>query len=352
VTFTCLTELEAAARAVLPPPVYDFFAGGADDENTLRENVSAFDRLRLVPRVLCGTGLPDLSTPLVGAGTTMPVVLAPTAFHRLADPDGERATARAASAAGVVMVLSMASTVAVEEVLDAHRDVDAGAPAPWFQLYPQPDDDFTRRLVGRVEAAGCGALVVSVDSPVFGYRRRDVHNGFLDLPPGLHCENLRDPDTGAVRSIAFVPDLHWRHLERLRATTALPLVLKGIAHPDDALLAIAHGASALIVSNHGGRQLDGMPAAIDLLPPVAAAVDGRIPVLMDGGVRRGTDVVKALALGATAVGVGRPVLWALATGGASGVTRMLDLLRAELSRALALCGVARPSDLSRGVLCG
>jgi 4-hydroxymandelate oxidase len=352
VSITCLADLEAAARELLPPPVYDFFAGGADDENTVRDNVSAFDRLRLVPRVLRGAGRPELSTPLVGAGTTMPVVLAPTAFHRLANDDGERATARAASAAGVVMVVSMAATVAIEEVLDAHRGVDPHAPPPWFQLYPQPDDAFTQRLVKRVEAAGCGALVISVDSPVFGHRRRDVRNGFLDLPDGLHCENLRDPDSGALRPIAFTPDLHWTHVERLRETTALPLVLKGIAHPDDARLAVAHGAAAVVVSNHGGRQLDGMPAAIDLLPSIVDAVGGRIPVLMDGGVRRGTDVVRALARGATAVGVGRPVLWGLAVGGAAGVTRMLDLLRAELERALALCGVARPSEVPGSVLCG
>ncbi|GIJ49460.1 alpha-hydroxy-acid oxidizing enzyme [Virgisporangium aliadipatigenens] len=341
--------MEAAARELLPPPVYDFFAGGADDENTLRDNVSAFDRLRLVPRVLCGAGRPDLPTPPVGA---MPVVLAPTAFHRLAHEDGERATARAASAAGVVMVVSMAATVAVEEVLDAHRGVDPDAPAPWFQLYPQPDKAFMERLVKRVEAAGCGAFVLSVDSPVFGHRRRDVRNGFLDLPEGLHCENLRDPDTGAVRTIAFDPRSGWDCVRRLRETTPLPLWLKGIAHPDDARLAVRHGAAGIVVSNHGGRQLDGMPAAIDLLPSIVDAVGGRIPVLMDGGVRRGTDVVKALALGATAVGVGRPVLWGLATAGEAGVTRMLDLLRAEISRALALCGVARPSDLTRSVLCG
>jgi len=195
-------------------------------------------------------------------------------------------------------------------------------------------------------------VVVSVDSPVFGYRERDLRNGFLDLPGGLVCENMRDPDDPEkVRSIEFAPDLTWESIEWLRTRTELPVVLKGVAHPGDAELAIAHGADAIIVSNHGGRQLDTQPAAIKLLPPIAEAVAGRVPVLLDGGVRRGTDVVKAMALGATAVGIGRPVLWGLAVDGETGVRDVLEILTAELVRALTLCGCRTPAEATLAATC-
>jgi len=339
-----LADLQARARLRLPDAVYDFFAGGADDEVTLRANEAAFGRIELIPRVLRGAASRDLGVHLLGSQSSMPVMIAPTAFHRLAHEDGERATARAAAAAGVVMVLSMASTVAIEDVANAADGGDL-----WFQLGIQPDRDFTEALVRRAEAAGCTALVLSVDSPVFGHRERDLRNGFVDLPDGLCAENLRDP-SGRVRRIEFVPELDWRDVDWLRELTALPIVLKGVAHPADADLAVHRGADAIVVSNHGGRQLDTVPAAVDLLPPIAAAVDGRIPVLLDGGVRRGTDVVKALALGAAAVGIGRPVLWALAVGGEEGVRQALELLRAELDRALALCGCGSPADVDRGLV--
>jgi 4-hydroxymandelate oxidase len=316
-------DLEAAARRRLDPAVYDYFAGGADDEITLRENEAAFARLRLVPRVLRGpVASPEVT--LLGARASMPVIVAPTAFHRLAHDDGELATARAAAAAGTIMVVSMAATVAVEEIA-------ASGASLWFQLFVQPDRGFTEALVRRAEAAGCGALVVSVDTPVFGRRERDVRNGFHELPDGVRCAHMDG------RSIAFSP-LSWDDVEWLRTATTLPIALKGIVHPEDARLAVGRGVDALVVSNHGGRQLDTMPASIDLLPGVVDAVDGAVPVLMDGGVRRGTDVVKALALGAAAVGVGRPVVWGLAVDGQEGVLQVLELLRIELESALALCG--------------
>ena len=327
-----IRDLESRARAALDPAVYDFFAGGAGDEVTLRENEAAFGRLGLVPRVLRGGGDRKLDVEVLGRLMPMPVVVAPTAFHRLAHPDGELATARAAAAAGVTMVVSMAATVAVERIAEAGGDL-------WFQLYVQPDREFTERVVRRAEAAGCRALVVTVDSPVHGRRERDLRNAFLDLPPGLACAHLEG------RSIAFMADLAWRHLDWLRGVTSLPIVLKGVVHPDDARLAVGAGVDGLVVSNHGGRQLDSIPATLDLLPEVASAVEGRIPVLLDGGVRRGTDVLKALALGAAAVGVGRPVLWGLAADGQAGVTAVLDLLRDELSAALALCGHVSARDV-------
>ncbi|MFG1701086.1 alpha-hydroxy acid oxidase [Nonomuraea sp. NPDC049309] len=352
-----LCDVEAAARERLAPAHYDYFAGGAGEEITLRANVAAFDRLALVPRVLRGAGRPETAVTLLGCRASMPVLIAPTAFHRLADPQGERATARAAAAAETIMIVSMAATVAVE-------DVAAAAPGAtlWFQLYVQPDLAFTERIVRRAESAGCRALVVTADSPVMGVRRRDIRNGFLDLPAHLHCENLRDGPGGPVRPIAMWPELSWEHLHVLRGMTDLPIVVKGVTHPADARLAVEHGAAAIMVSNHGGRQLDGVPAAIDLLPDIVAEVArttgssaggagggadrAAVPVLMDGGVRRGTDVVKALALGAAAVAVGRPVLWGLAAGGEAGVADVLGLLRAEVEQAMTLCGCAGAGDLT------
>ena len=340
-----LREFEVEARRRLDPTIYDYFAGGADDEVTLRANESAFGRIGLVPRVLRGAGEPELGLTLLGCRTSMPILIAPTAFHRLAHVDGERATARAAASAGTAMIVSMASTVPLEEVaVEAQATAQAGTAQLWFQLYLQPDLQFTESIVRRAEAAGCKALVVTVDSPVFGRRERDLRNGFVDLPQGLYCENLRQP--GGIREIVFSPEFSWDHIHWLREMTALKIVLKGILHPADARLAVEHGADAIFVSNHGGRQLDSVPATIDLLPAIAEAIDGRIPVLMDGGIRRGTDVVKALALGANAVAVGRPVLWGLAVAGEAGVKQVLEMLRSELVRALALCGCTSPQDVS------
>jgi 4-hydroxymandelate oxidase len=324
-----LAELAQAARERLDPVRYDYFAGGADDELTLRANEDVFRRVRLLPRVLRG-GSRTLATTLAGTPAASPVLIAPTAFHRLAHPDGEVATARAAAATGTVMIVSMASTVAVEAVASTGATL-------WFQLYLQSDRGFTASLVKRAEAAGCRALVVTVDSPVFGRHVRDVRNRFTDLPPGFTCENMRDA-TGSVRDIEFAAEVSWADLDWLRSMTGLPVVVKGVLHPDDARLAVEHGVAAIIVSNHGGRQLDTAVTTLEALPAIADAVAGRVPLILDGGVRRGTDVVKAGALGAAAVAVGRPVVWGLALDGAAGVSWVLTRLRDELDRALALCG--------------
>jgi 4-hydroxymandelate oxidase len=338
-----LRDLELEARKCLDPAIYDFFAGGADDEVTLRANEAAFARIALVPRVLRSAGEPEVGLTLLGCRTSMPVLIAPTAFHRLAHPDGERATARAAATAETIMIASMASTVAIEEMAAEARTVAGVEANLWFQLYLQPDLQFTGSIIRRAEVAGCKALVVTVDSPVFGRRERDLRNGFLDLPPGLYCENLREPR--GVRRIVFSCEFSWDHIRWLRKATSLKIVLKGILHPADAHLAVEHGVDAVIVSNHGGRQLDTVPATVDVLPAIAESIDGRIPVLIDGGIRRGTDVVKALALGANAVAVGRPVLWGLAAGGEDGVRQMLEIFRSEFARALALCGCSSVRDL-------
>jgi 4-hydroxymandelate oxidase len=356
-----LRELEAEARLHLDARVYDFYAGGADDEMTVRANEAAFAAMGLVPRVLRPIARHAVDVTLMGAHASMPIVIAPTAFHRLAHPDGERATARAAARAGTIMIVSMASTVAIEEIAAAAREAAAGrdavggsGPHLWFQLYIQPDLGFTEAIIRRAEAAGCTALVVSVDSAAFGRRERDLRNGFLDLPPGMCCENMRllpgDGEAGPARPFVFSPELSWQHIDWLRNVTALKLALKGVAHPDDARLAAEHGIDALVVSNHGGRQLDTMPAAIELLPAVVDAVDGRMPLLLDGGVRRGTDIVKAVALGASAVAIGRPVLWGLAVAGETGVAHALEMLRSELHRALSLCGCGSLQDVTRDLV--
>jgi 4-hydroxymandelate oxidase len=333
-----LRDAEAAARARLDPVYYDYFASGAQDEVTVAANEAAFRRRSLVPRVLRGCGPPRLATTVLGQGTSMPVLMAPTAFHRLAWPEAEVATGRAAAAADVIMIAAMLSTVTVEEIA-------ATGAALWFQLYIQPDLAFTESLVRRAEAAGCRALVVTVDSPALGRNERGDRNDFHDLPPGVFCANMGG--AGHVRQVVLSPEISWSHVDWLRGITSLPILLKGILHPADARLAVERGVDGIVVSNHGGRQLDTTPASLDRLEVIAEAVAGRVPLLMDGGVRRGTDVAKALALGASAVAVGRPVLWGLAAAGEAGVLRVLDLLRAELTNALTLLGAASPADLTR-----
>jgi len=347
---TSLAELHARARERLAPEHYDYFAGGAADEVALAENERAFSRLALLPRVLRG-GTRRSAVELPGTTATMPVFVSPTAFHRLAHPEGEPATARATAAAGTVLIASMAATVAIGDITAAARATDPAA-AVWFQLYLQSRPAVTETLVRRAEDAGCGALVVTVDSPVFGRRERDRRNGFTDLPAGLSAENMRDlpgAPPGAVQDIEMVP-LSWADLDRLRGMTTLPVLLKGVLHPDDAHLAVEHGVDGIVVSNHGGRQFDAAPAPIEVLPRIAEVVGGRIPLLLDGGVRRGSDVALALALGATAAGVGRPVLWGLAADGERGVRQVLELLREEFDETLALCGASGPADLTRDLV--
>lgn len=337
--------LEPAARGVLSEAAYHYYAGGAEDETTLRANRAAFGRFYLRPRVLVDVGQVDTAIELLGQRLSMPILLAPTAFQRLAHPQGEKASARAARAAGTLLVASTLSNTRIE-------DTAAAAPGPlWFQLYVFRQREITRALVERAEAAGCTAICLTVTVPVQGNRERDTRTGFR-LPPELEMANftgLRQavfPQGAGSGLEAFIgrefdPTLTWGAVEWLRSITRLPLVLKGIVTPEDAALAVEHGADAVIVSNHGGRQLDCAEPTLLALPRVAEAVSGRIPVLMDGGIRRGTDVVKALALGARAVLIGRPALWGLAVGGQAGVERVLEMLRGELRRTLALLG--RPS---------
>lgn len=348
--YICLQDFEDEAQRKLKPEYYDYFAGGAQDELSLRDNRSAFERIRLRPRALRGGFQGGLERSLLDVRLSMPVVIAPTAFHCLAHPDGECATARAARDADTLMIISMASTTPVEEITAADFAADTRRRRFWFQLYIQPDRTFTAELIARVEAAGCSGLVVTIDSPIFGRHERDLRNSFLDLPQGLDCPNMKRPGEEACREIEFDPNLVWQDIDWLRSITRLPVILKGVAHPKDAALAVAHGVSALIVSNHGGRQLDTVSSSIELLPEVIGAVRGKLPVLVDGGIRRGTDVLKALALGASAVAIGRPVLWGLAVAGQEGVTRVLESLREELLDALMLCGCESLDTLDEEIL--
>jgi 4-hydroxymandelate oxidase len=346
-------EFETIARAHLDGGVFDFFAGGAEDERTVAENRRAFGRLALCPRVLVDVSHVDLTADILGTRAGFPLILAPTALNQLAHPDGEFAAARAAAAAGLIYVVSTNASMTIEDIAKATTG------PLWFQLYVHRDRELTISLIERAEAAGYRALMLTVDTPRLGRRERDLRTGF-GLPPHITTVNLRrqGPATGSEapapyhQEVAnqFDPSLTWDILGWLRARTDLPIVVKGILSPADAAHAVASGAAGLVVSNHGGRQLDGAIATIDALPPIAEVVADRIPVLLDGGIRRGTDIVKALALGARAVMIGRPYLWALAAAGEAGVTRLLDLLRAEFESAMALCGCAGVAAIDRSLV--
>lgn len=340
-------DFERAARRVLTRQAYDYYRSGADGERTLRENARAFERWILRPHVLADVAERDLSIELFGDRFASPVGVAPTAYHKLATPDGEAATARACAATGTLFVVSTLATTTLE-------DVAAAAPGPrWFQLYVHKDRGFTRSLVERAHAAGYRALALTADTPLLGRRLRDVRNGFA-LPEGLTMANLPAQASSDGRPASalqsYVASRHdasltWKDLAWLRSIAPMPLVLKGVLRGDDAARAVSEGVDAVWVSNHGARQLDGVAATIDALPEVVTAVEGRVPVLLDGGVRWGTDVLKALALGARAVMIGRPLLWGLAAGGEQGAAQVLGLLREELSTAMALAGTRTIADI-------
>jgi len=339
-------DFEREAHAVLEPAVFEYVTGGGADEQTLRDNRAAFERLRLLPRVLRGVSATTRTT-VLGLPVDVPILTAPVAYLRTVHGDGDIAVARAAERAGTIQVLSTLSNDALEEVASAAP----GAPR-FFQLYPYRDDGATRAVIERAQAAGFRALVVTVDTVVIGLREREVRHGFaLPAGLGLPCVPVpaghEGPITPADVNALMTETLTWGDIERFAGLTDMPVLVKGVLHPDDARLALEHGAAGVVVSNHGGRQLDGVPAAIDALEPVAAAVEGRAEVLLDSGVRRGTDILKALCLGARAVLIGRPMAYALAVGGEAGVAELLSLLRQELATALTLAGCASPADTSR-----
>jgi L-lactate dehydrogenase (cytochrome) len=369
-----IDDLRRRARRRLPRAVFDFIDGGAEDEYTLHRNHAAFARLTFRPRVLVDTGRRDQSTTVLGQRLSSPLILAPTGLCGMAAPRGEVLAARAATRTGTIFTLSSMSAVTIEDVM---REV----PGPhWFQLYVWRDRDLTRSLVERAAAAGYRAMVLTVDVPVLGQRERDLRNG-ATIPPRITVRNafetlqkvawlagmLRNPRIdfvnvarpsqarGALALGPFVnsqfdPTVSWDDLTWFRSIWSGPLLLKGIMSAEDAKRALDHGVDGIVVSNHGGRQLDGLPAAIEVLPEIADAVASAVELILDGGVRRGTDVVKAIALGARACMIGRPYLYGLGAAGQAGVERALAILSAEIDRAQALLGLPTLADLDRSVV--
>ena len=349
-----LAEFERHARTHLPKQVYDYYRSGAHDEYTLRDNCDAFARILLRPRALVDVSSIDPSTTILGTKVSSPICIAPTAMQCMAHPDGEMATARAAASVGSLMVLSSLSTTNLSVIGTAPEG------PRWFQLYIYKDRAVTLKLVRAAEAAGFLAIALTVDTPFFGTREDDVRNGFA-MPSHLSLANFATPEfakefitektggSGLAKYAAslFDASICWKDLEWLRSITKLPVVVKGILTAEDATLAVNHGASAVLVSNHGARQLDTVAATIDALPEIVKAVGDRCEVYLDGGVRRGTDVLKALALGARAVFIGRPVLWGLAYGGENGVRAVMECMQKELTLAMGLTGVAKVADIKR-----
>jgi isopentenyl diphosphate isomerase/L-lactate dehydrogenase-like FMN-dependent dehydrogenase len=332
-SFVTVDDYEPIARERLPADVYDYLAGGAGDEWTLLENHRAFERWTLRPRFLRAVGEPDPSCEVLGTRVSAPILVAPWAYQRLVHPDGELATARAAAAAATIMVVSTTT-------MDYLEEVAAAAPGPkWWQLYVFDDRNATAAMLDRVVAAGFEAICLTVDFPTNGLRHRDTRSGF-QMPIGLPDDEL-----------TYDPMLSWDDLGWIRERTpGLPLVVKGILTAEDAILAADAGVDAIVVSNHGGRQLDSSPATITVLPEIVDAVGGRMPVLLDGGIRRGTDVLKALALGARAVLIGRPCAWGLAVAGEEGVIDVLRILREELRNAMALSGCRSLEEIASSLV--
>lgn len=333
-------DFEALAAERLEAGAHGYYAGGAGDELTLRDNVEAYRRWQLRPRLLVDVAACSTAATVLGHEISMPLLVAPVAFQRVAHPEGELAMARAAKAAGTIMCLSTIATTTPAEV------AATGAPR-WFQLYVFKDEGVTRDLIAEARDNGFTALLLTVDAPVRGNRERDLRTAFV-IPADVRVASIgRGGVTPKEVFDMITPSLTWRDLERISAEAGIPLLVKGILTAEDAILACEHGAAGIVVSNHGGRQLDGVSATIDALPEVVEAVSGRVEVLVDGGIRRGTDVVKALALGARAVLAGRAPLWGLTVDGEEGARRVLELLREEILTSLRLLGATSPADVTR-----
>jgi isopentenyl diphosphate isomerase/L-lactate dehydrogenase-like FMN-dependent dehydrogenase len=335
-------DYETLAQSRLQPAIWDYCQGGSEDELTLKANRTSFERIHLRPRVLVDVSTITTNTTVLGIPIRMPILIAPMAFHCLAHPEGECATAQAAGQTGTLMVAGTFASRTLEDIAKA-----ASGPL-WFQLYMYRDQHTTAALIHRAEAAGYRAIVLTVDTPYLGRRERDIRNHFT-LPPTVSPANLAiDKEQGTyIPSPAIVT---WETVKWLRTVTTLPLLLKGIITAEDATLAIEHGVDGIIVSNHGGRQLDGTIASIDALPQVVQAVAGHCEVYFDSGIRRGTDILKALALGAHAVLIGRPILWGLAVNGQQGVQHTLEILHTELTSAMALAGRPTLASIDRSLV--
>jgi 4-hydroxymandelate oxidase len=354
-----LGDFEEMAKTKIPHMAWEFFNGAVADEITMRWNKEAYQKIRLKPRILVDVSKLDTRVTLFGQEHAFPILLAPTAYHKLAHPEGELATARGAGAANATMIVSTVATTSIE-------DIAGVAKSPlWFQLYVQEDKGFTKSLVERAEAAGCKAICLTVDTPISGARNREQRAGFT-LAPNLERPNLKglkihgvdastaaeghNPIGGGIYSAVLDPQLSWKDVEWLKSFMKVPLLLKGVLNPDDADHAVKAGVSGIMVSNHGARNLDTVPATVDALPEVVEKVAGRVPVIVDGGVRRGTDVLKALALGANAVMIGRPYVYGLGVAGSDGVAAVVNILRREFEMAMALTGRPTIKSIDRSVL--
>ncbi|XP_077491660.1 2-Hydroxyacid oxidase 1-like [Amblyomma americanum] len=342
-------DVERMGLARLEPVPRVYFTMGEDREQTASENKLAFTRLRLLPRLLRGVACRSLETTVLGEPITMPVGISPAPFHRMAHPDGELATARAVEAAGTVMILSMFSTTSLEDVRDA-----APKALLWFQVFIHPNRSATQKLVLRAQNAGYRALVCTVDAPVGGTKSGTFGEFLKEYSDKLRAANFSDNEVqSGGKSLAqqfLDPGMTWEDIAWLKSISTVPIVVKGVVTAEAAIQAVEHGASAILVSNHGGRQLDGVPATIDVLPDIVRAVGHRCEVYLDGGIRLGTDVIKALALGARAVFVGRPAIFGLAYDGLAGVSKVLEILRSEVDRAMALMGCRTISELHAGMV--
>ncbi|KAJ9179434.1 hypothetical protein P3X46_011222 [Hevea brasiliensis] len=343
-----VNEFQELARQALPKMYYDYYAGGAEDQHTLKENVEAFRRITFRPRILVDVSQIDMSTTILGYRISAPIMLAPTAYHQLANPEGELATARAAAACNTIMILSYMSSCTVEEVASSCNAIR------FFQLYMYKRRDISAQLVQRAERNGYKAIVLTVDAPILGRREADIKNK-MAVPPLRNFEGLisfevssdEGSKLGLFAKETFDPSFSWKDIGWLRSITNLPILIKGVLTREDAIKAVEVGVAGIVVSNHGARQLDYSPASITVLEEVVHAVGGKIPVLFDGGVRRGTDVFKALALGAQAVLVGRPVVFGLAAKGEYGVRRVIEMLKHELELTMALSGCPSLKDITR-----
>ncbi|XP_048193077.1 2-Hydroxyacid oxidase 2-like isoform X1 [Perognathus longimembris pacificus] len=345
----CLTDFQAQARERLPKASWDFIEGAADEGITMRDNMAAFKKIRLRPRYLKDVSQVDTGTTIQGEAISAPICIAPTALHCIAWPDGEMSTARAAQAAGVCYITSTYASCTLEDIV-------ASAPSGlrWFQLLVQPDWQLNKQLIQRAESLGFKALVVSVDVPVIGKRRDDLRNQ-IDLKANIKlCKILQSPDEAKAVPSSLLAAMNaffcWDHIPWLQSLTRLPIILKGILTREDAELAVKHNVQGILVSNHGGRQLDEVPASIDALAEVVAAVQGRMEVYLDGGVRTGNDVLKALALGAKCIFLGRPILWGLTCKGEKGVEEVLNILKEEFRTSMTLTGCRSIAEINRDLI--
>ncbi|XP_055978209.1 2-Hydroxyacid oxidase 2 isoform X2 [Sorex fumeus] len=347
-SLVCLADFQALARERLSKSSWDYIDGGAGDGITRDDNVAAFKKIRLRPRYLKDMSKVDIRTTIQGQEVSAPICISPTGFHCLAWPDGEMSTARAAQAADVCYVTSTYASCTLEDIVTT-----APRGLRWFQLYVLPDRELNKQLIRRVESLGFKALVITVDVPTLGNRRHDIRNQ-LDLKSNLLLKNLRSPKEGNImpnlQMTPIDPSISWNDLSWFQSITQLPIILKGILTKEDAELAVKHNVHGIIVSNHGGRQLDEVSASIDALPEVVAAVKGRVEVYVDGGIRSGNDVLKALALGAKCVFVGRPILWGLACQGEHGVEEVLNILKNEFRTSMTLTGCRSVSEINRDLI--